>query len=123
MPFRQQSTLAYLSNLKQIPFASTYILEYHKHVQTPPRQTHLPTVRPFHFTYPNHSPFFTTLSCGHAVNDPETTAVCEATNCIFSVNHPANCPDCKKTCWQYHQYPEQYTVHPNDFCPACRQQQ
>ncbi|KAH8114250.1 hypothetical protein DFH11DRAFT_1596760 [Phellopilus nigrolimitatus] len=41
--------------------------------------------------------------------------------CKFSPNHPIDClpPNCQRTCWQYRQYPEQYTPHLDRFCPAC----
>ncbi|KAI0787025.1 hypothetical protein BC629DRAFT_1514431 [Irpex lacteus] len=44
--------------------------------------------------------------CGHAINEIK----CESTRCKFSPMHPPDCrpPQCTQTCWQYHQYPEQY---------------
>ncbi|GAW03956.1 hypothetical protein F5879DRAFT_183868 [Lentinula edodes] len=60
------------------------------------------------------------LKCGHAVNLPEQEISCENEHCKFSPFHPKNCPNCTRTCWQYHQYPEQYTPQINSFCPACQ---
>ncbi|KAJ3794784.1 hypothetical protein GGU11DRAFT_279784 [Lentinula aff. detonsa] len=60
------------------------------------------------------------LKCGHAVNLPEQEVSCENEHCKFSPFHPNVCPNCTKTCWQYHQYPEQYSPQINSFCPACQ---
>ncbi|KAK0210082.1 hypothetical protein DFS33DRAFT_1402003 [Desarmillaria ectypa] len=63
------------------------------------------------------------LRCGHAVNLPEETVVCEQSNCKFSPFHPASCrpPSCQKTCWQYRRYPEQYNPNIDKYCPSCYQ--
>ncbi|KAI0082410.1 hypothetical protein K474DRAFT_1655177 [Panus rudis PR-1116 ss-1] len=59
--------------------------------------------------------------CGHGVNLPDEEIKCESTTCIFSPNHPNNCgPNCKRTCWQYHQYPEQFTRQIQDRCAECK---
>ncbi|KAJ7119133.1 hypothetical protein C8R44DRAFT_625743, partial [Mycena epipterygia] len=57
------------------------------------------------------------LRCGHA----ENLVQCGSTHCKFSPNHPAGCvpPSCKRTCNQYHLYPEQYTPNVDGFCSAC----
>ncbi|KZT26226.1 hypothetical protein NEOLEDRAFT_1132247 [Neolentinus lepideus HHB14362 ss-1] len=58
--------------------------------------------------------------CGHTVHLPEELIQCEDRWCKFSPVHPAQCPDCRRTCWQYRQYPETYDVHKQDkWCPAC----
>ncbi|TFK28878.1 hypothetical protein FA15DRAFT_633434, partial [Coprinopsis marcescibilis] len=47
---------------------------------------------------------------------------CDLPTCKFSLTHPKSCqpPQCKKTCWQYHQYPQQYSPHINKRCPDCQ---
>ncbi|KZP07757.1 hypothetical protein FIBSPDRAFT_803713, partial [Athelia psychrophila] len=47
---------------------------------------------------------------------------CDLERCIFSPAHPPSCtpPSCKKTCWQYHQYPQQYAPNLDSVCPKCR---
>ncbi|KAF8238898.1 hypothetical protein L208DRAFT_1430084 [Tricholoma matsutake] len=57
--------------------------------------------------------------CGHAVNQPDEEIKCDMTTCIFSPAHPEDCLGCSKTCWQYHQYPQQYSPHVDRLCPAC----
>ncbi|KIJ12571.1 hypothetical protein PAXINDRAFT_82700, partial [Paxillus involutus ATCC 200175] len=49
--------------------------------------------------------------------------VCENRNCKFSPSHPRDCvpPKCKQTCWQYRQYPQQYSPNINSVCPTCQQ--
>ncbi|KAF9478158.1 hypothetical protein BDN70DRAFT_809379, partial [Pholiota conissans] len=46
---------------------------------------------------------------------------CDLVNCKFSPAHPKTCqpPSCTQTCWQYHQYPQQYSPHIEKACPAC----
>ncbi|KAN0075560.1 hypothetical protein V8E55_011583 [Tylopilus felleus] len=63
------------------------------------------------------------LACGHAFTLPEELIVCENRNCKFSPNHPRDCvaPKCKQTCWQYRQYPQQYSPNINSVCPTCQQ--
>ncbi|KAJ3824307.1 hypothetical protein EV361DRAFT_552289 [Lentinula raphanica] len=58
--------------------------------------------------------------CGHAVNLPEEEVPCENEHCKFSPFHPKVCANCTKTCWQYHQYPEQYSPQIDSFCPSCQ---
>ncbi|KAI0346808.1 hypothetical protein BDW22DRAFT_1321515, partial [Trametopsis cervina] len=49
---------------------------------------------------------------------------CESTTCKFSPVHPPDCvpPSCSQTCWQYRQYPEQYSPHIGAVCPHCAAQ-
>ncbi|GJE84249.1 hypothetical protein PsYK624_003250 [Phanerochaete sordida] len=60
--------------------------------------------------------------CGHGVNLPEVEINCELDNCVFSARHPEDCQGeaCRNRCWQYHQYPEQYSPNINTLCPACQ---
>ncbi|KIJ70152.1 hypothetical protein HYDPIDRAFT_121632 [Hydnomerulius pinastri MD-312] len=46
---------------------------------------------------------------------------CDLRNCKFSPKHPPSClpPQCTKTCWQYHQYPQQYAPQIDKKCPKC----
>ncbi|KAF9452990.1 hypothetical protein P691DRAFT_720397 [Macrolepiota fuliginosa MF-IS2] len=46
---------------------------------------------------------------------------CDLAQCRFSPAHPPDCqlPHCKQTCWQYRQYPQQYSPHIDRFCPSC----
>ncbi|KAF8889804.1 hypothetical protein BD779DRAFT_1438836, partial [Infundibulicybe gibba] len=65
------------------------------------------------------------LRCGHAetlVSTPEQI-MCESRTCKFSVHHPPTCvpPRCTETCWQYRQYPEQYSPNLDRLCPSCCQ--
>ncbi|TFK54911.1 hypothetical protein OE88DRAFT_975809 [Heliocybe sulcata] len=58
--------------------------------------------------------------CGHVVLLPEELIQCEDKKCKFSPMHPANCPDCRRTCWQYRQFPETFDVHKREeYCPTC----
>ncbi|KAF8980790.1 hypothetical protein BDQ17DRAFT_1380381 [Cyathus striatus] len=58
--------------------------------------------------------------CGHRY----ALIRCEDRFCKFSVTHPGNCgPDCRKTCWQYRQFPEQYDRTIQRLCPNCQQDQ
>ncbi|KAF9009699.1 hypothetical protein BDQ17DRAFT_1300625 [Cyathus striatus] len=59
--------------------------------------------------------------CGHAQPLPDEVIQCDNPNCKFSTTHPATCvpPQCTRTCWQYRQYPEQYSPHIDRLCPAC----
>ncbi|KAK0460098.1 uncharacterized protein EV420DRAFT_250755 [Desarmillaria tabescens] len=52
------------------------------------------------------------LQCGHIINLPDKIIRCEESKCKFSLFHPANCkpPVCRRTCWQYLRYPEQYSM-------------
>ncbi|KAF8437502.1 hypothetical protein L210DRAFT_3405329, partial [Boletus edulis BED1] len=54
---------------------------------------------------------------------PTRQIVCENRNCKFSPNHPRDCagPRCKQACWQYRQYPQQYSPNINSVCPTCQQ--
>ncbi|KAG7449435.1 uncharacterized protein BT62DRAFT_945712 [Guyanagaster necrorhizus] len=60
--------------------------------------------------------------CGHGVTDPDEEIRCNLVNCKFSTTHPRHCrpPACTKTCWQYRQYPQQYSPNINGYCPQCR---
>ncbi|THH19921.1 hypothetical protein EW146_g1358 [Bondarzewia mesenterica] len=42
-----------------------------------------------------------TVRCQHAIALPDEEIVCELTRCKFSSKHPAKCPQCTQTCWQY----------------------
>ncbi|TFK71774.1 hypothetical protein BDN72DRAFT_764355, partial [Pluteus cervinus] len=46
---------------------------------------------------------------------------CDLVNCRFSPVHPSTCqaPQCTQTCWQYRQFPQQYSPHLDKLCPAC----
>ncbi|KAI5890522.1 uncharacterized protein SCHCODRAFT_02506897, partial [Schizophyllum commune H4-8] len=46
---------------------------------------------------------------------------CTSRTCKFSPNHPPTCvpPRCTQTCWQYRQFPEQYSPNVNSYCPSC----
>ncbi|KAJ3722525.1 hypothetical protein C8R42DRAFT_45518 [Lentinula raphanica] len=57
--------------------------------------------------------------CGHGVNLPEEEIKCDLVNCKFSPAHRPNCPNCSQTCWQYRQYPQQYSPHIDRLCPTC----
>ncbi|KDQ64341.1 hypothetical protein JAAARDRAFT_223242 [Jaapia argillacea MUCL 33604] len=61
------------------------------------------------------------LQCNHAINLPDDEIRCDSRNCKFSPNHPLDCvpPQCIKTCWQYHQYPQQYSPNIDGKCPNC----
>ncbi|KAJ3556107.1 hypothetical protein NM688_g2211 [Phlebia brevispora] len=60
-------------------------------------------------------------SCGHGITLPEEEIRCDSEKCKFSPNHPATCvpPQCLRTCWQYHQFPELYSPHIDALCPTC----
>ncbi|KZT29273.1 hypothetical protein NEOLEDRAFT_587162 [Neolentinus lepideus HHB14362 ss-1] len=64
------------------------------------------------------------LRCGHAINLPEEEIKCDSVRCKFSPNHPSTCvpPSCTQTCWQYHQFPQQYAPNIDDLCPNCKAQ-
>lgn len=57
--------------------------------------------------------------CGHGITLPDEEIKCDARDCKFSPNHPRHCPQCKATCWQTRQYPQQYSPHLDAFCPDC----
>ncbi|KAF8264662.1 hypothetical protein EI94DRAFT_1737959 [Lactarius quietus] len=59
------------------------------------------------------------LYCGHSVDLKEELIQCADTHCRLSPFHPSNCPNCKKTCWQYRQFPEQYAPQISSYCPSC----
>ncbi|KAI4519646.1 hypothetical protein K525DRAFT_205573 [Schizophyllum commune Loenen D] len=46
---------------------------------------------------------------------------CTSRTCKFSPNHPSTCmpPRCTLTCWQYRQFPEQYSPNISSYCPSC----
>ncbi|KAF9534753.1 hypothetical protein CPB83DRAFT_754656, partial [Crepidotus variabilis] len=46
---------------------------------------------------------------------------CDLATCKFSPAHPSNCrpPKCTQTCWQYRQFPQQYSPKIDRNCPAC----
>ncbi|GLB34981.1 putative cyclin family protein [Lyophyllum shimeji] len=46
--------------------------------------------------------------CNHVYNVPDEMIQCDDRWCKFSTTHPADCgPNCKNTCWQYRQFPQQ----------------
>ncbi|OCH86173.1 hypothetical protein OBBRIDRAFT_738484, partial [Obba rivulosa] len=59
--------------------------------------------------------------CGHAVPMVRHSVECDNRNCKFSRAHPSDCngSKCKQTCWQYRQYPQQYSPHIAAYCPSC----
>ncbi|KAK0206870.1 hypothetical protein DFS33DRAFT_1317610 [Desarmillaria ectypa] len=59
--------------------------------------------------------------CGHGVTLPDEEIKCDLVQCKFSMAHPKTCkpPTCNQTCWQYHQYPQQYSPNINALCPQC----
>ncbi|KAI0062147.1 hypothetical protein BV25DRAFT_1826013 [Artomyces pyxidatus] len=59
------------------------------------------------------------MMCGHTQDLKEEIIVCADAHCKFSPRHPKNCFDCKHTCWQYRQYPEQYAPQIASLCPTC----
>ncbi|KAF8889801.1 hypothetical protein BD779DRAFT_1518926 [Infundibulicybe gibba] len=61
------------------------------------------------------------LKCGHSQALPDEMIQCNKTTCVFSPYHPQSCvpPKCTATCWQYRQFPEQYSPKINRACPAC----
>ncbi|KAJ6547535.1 hypothetical protein B0H19DRAFT_1166169 [Mycena capillaripes] len=60
--------------------------------------------------------------CGHVWDIPQEEILCQSTRCKFSPQHPQNCgPNCRQTCWQYHQFPEQHTRTIAGRCPRCTQ--
>ncbi|KAK0453876.1 hypothetical protein EV421DRAFT_716983 [Armillaria borealis] len=62
------------------------------------------------------------LRCGHGVTLPDQEIRCNLVNCKFSTTHPGHCrpPTCTKNCWQYRQYPQQYSPNIDGYCPQCR---
>ncbi|KAI0277773.1 hypothetical protein BGY98DRAFT_978043 [Russula aff. rugulosa BPL654] len=50
---------------------------------------------------------------------PDASRTSTYTRCRLSPFHPANCVNCKKTCWQYRQFPEQYAPQISSYCPSC----
>ncbi|KAF9054987.1 hypothetical protein BDZ89DRAFT_1124790 [Hymenopellis radicata] len=62
--------------------------------------------------------------CQHGITMPDEEITCDSPRCKVSPAHPRNCslPACRKTCWQHRQYPQQYTVTKNEFCPDCVRQ-
>ncbi|GLB35663.1 hypothetical protein LshimejAT787_0212280 [Lyophyllum shimeji] len=61
------------------------------------------------------------LVCGHRLQLPDETITCDSEYCKFSPRHPPSCqpPRCTQTCWQYRQWPEQYSPNINSLCPTC----
>ncbi|KAN0131172.1 hypothetical protein V8E53_011064 [Lactarius tabidus] len=59
------------------------------------------------------------LYCGHTIDLKEELIQCADTHCRLSPFHPSNCGNCKKTCWQYRQFPEQYAPQISSYCPSC----
>ncbi|THH26814.1 hypothetical protein EUX98_g7376 [Antrodiella citrinella] len=59
--------------------------------------------------------------CGHSITEPDVEIKCNSPKCIFSPKHPATCtgPSCKEKCFQYHQFPQQFSPHVKAKCPNC----
>ncbi|KII94925.1 hypothetical protein PLICRDRAFT_33756 [Plicaturopsis crispa FD-325 SS-3] len=58
--------------------------------------------------------------CGHGITLPDEEIKCDLRNCKFSPVHPKNCgPRCSQTCWQYRQFPQQYSPKIDRLCPDC----
>ncbi|KAG5728502.1 hypothetical protein E4T56_gene19503 [Termitomyces sp. T112] len=59
--------------------------------------------------------------CGHGITLPDEEIQCDLINCKFSSTHSKDCvpPQCQRTCWQYRQYPQQYSPHIDRLCPNC----
>ncbi|RDB21342.1 hypothetical protein Hypma_011577 [Hypsizygus marmoreus] len=58
--------------------------------------------------------------CNHVYSLPDEMIRCDDRWCKFSTTHPSNCgPNCKNTCWQYRQFPEQYNRTIARLCYAC----
>ncbi|KAH6918609.1 hypothetical protein BKA70DRAFT_21932 [Coprinopsis sp. MPI-PUGE-AT-0042] len=58
--------------------------------------------------------------CGHAYRLPDEMLQCDDRFCKFSTTHPDNCgPNCKTSCWQYRQFPEQIHRTFDRKCPSC----
>ncbi|KAF9057996.1 hypothetical protein BJ165DRAFT_1521324 [Panaeolus papilionaceus] len=59
--------------------------------------------------------------CGHGVTLPDEEIKCDLVNCKFSPAHPNDCnpPQCTQSCWQYRQFPQQYSPHIDKACPQC----
>ncbi|KAL4264983.1 hypothetical protein AB1N83_000310 [Pleurotus pulmonarius] len=59
--------------------------------------------------------------CNHGVTQPDEEIKCNLVNCKFSPHHPPDCQgqQCIRTCWQYRQFPQQYSPHIDKLCPAC----
>lgn len=59
--------------------------------------------------------------CGHPIPQPEQEVRCDSRYCKFSIIHPSTCllPQCRLTCAQYRQFPEQYSRHISSSCPSC----
>ncbi|KAL6308986.1 hypothetical protein BKA93DRAFT_814916 [Sparassis latifolia] len=57
--------------------------------------------------------------CGHYID----LIQCADRYCKFSSTHPNDCvpPQCTESCWQYRQFPQQYTPVIDNFCPVCIQ--
>ncbi|KAL1755160.1 hypothetical protein FB107DRAFT_214238 [Schizophyllum commune] len=79
------------------------------------------TVRSVHIITITYSVCHVYLLCGHVENMPDQLIMCTSRTCKFSPNHPSTCvpPECTRTCWQYRQYPEQYSPNLNAYCPTC----
>ncbi|KAF8136330.1 hypothetical protein EV363DRAFT_1319320 [Boletus edulis] len=61
--------------------------------------------------------------CGHAYDLPDQMIECDNQHCRFSPTHPSTCvpPVCTETCWQFRQFPQQYTPQIDAFCPVCEE--
>lgn len=59
-------------------------------------------------------------NCGHYVDLEDELVQCVDSRCKFSDMHPAQCPNCRSTCWQYRQFPETYFPQLDRPCADCR---
>ncbi|KJA13967.1 hypothetical protein HYPSUDRAFT_49498 [Hypholoma sublateritium FD-334 SS-4] len=62
----------------------------------------------------------TYAGCGHAYRLEDEIVHCQDHLCKFSPYHDPNCgPNCKETCWQYRQFPEQINRRLDRKCGPC----
>ncbi|KAJ7219245.1 hypothetical protein GGX14DRAFT_435284, partial [Mycena pura] len=59
--------------------------------------------------------------CPHFVELPDEEIKCDSTECKFSPCHPDDCTgsSCRRTCWQYRQFPEQHNRTFRGKCSRC----
>ncbi|KAF8188414.1 hypothetical protein BJ912DRAFT_968811 [Pholiota molesta] len=66
----------------------------------------------------------TYAGCGHAYRLPDEMVYCGDRWCKFSPYHDPECgPNCKETCWQYRQFPEQINRRLDRKCSYCYDEQ
>ncbi|KAJ6575928.1 hypothetical protein DFH09DRAFT_370871 [Mycena vulgaris] len=61
------------------------------------------------------------VGCGHTCSLPPVEVQCGSVHCKFSPNHRLDCcaPSCKRTCMQYHLFPEGCVLNNAGVCPPC----